>query len=106
MGRVVTPKYRVEYRDNHLMMGKRSADMISSIDGRPVLTMAWRRERPTKKFLENWRKVYNESFLPGGSNEHISEIAKSIPYIFYARIVEQKTGKVICETHMPTFEVA
>lgn len=91
MGRVVTPTYRVETTTN---VGR-------------LTDMAWnckRDGRPTAENLEEWRKGYNRSFLPGGVNgpRHDSDV---ILHISSARIVRQSTGKAVAEVRAPMFEV-
>lgn len=104
MGRIITPAYRVEYRDNLLAMGKTRADGRSRIDGRPVLMMAWS-GRPTAKRLEDWRQGYNASFGPNRTNAHITRAFNIIPHIHFCRIVRQRDNTVIAEITAPTFEV-
>lgn len=100
MGRVTTPTYRVEYRTNQQAMGKVAASP-SNVDGKAVQMMGWRKHygKACKTSLEGWRKTFNESFAPGGSNSHICD------HINWARIVHQKTGRVVAEVTMPMFEV-
>jgi hypothetical protein len=86
MGRIVTPKYRVEDRTN----------------GMGIMPFAWN-GKPTKERLEAWRVEMNKSFQPGGNNGHVS--TNTIPHITHAKIVNQKTGAVVAETAMPMFEV-
>lgn len=85
MGRIITPTYRVEFQDQ---TGEHR--------------MAWN-GRATKKRLEEWRKTYNASFEPGGVNDHLS--TEFVLHISHARIVHQDTGRVVCATEMPSFEV-
>lgn len=108
MGKIVTPAYRVEYRDNHLAMRISAPDGLSRVDRKPVHMMAWNRTdgRPTAERLEAWRKSYNASFQSGGANAHVSEAFGSIPHIYWARIVRQRDDAVICEANAPAFEAA
>jgi hypothetical protein len=105
MGRIVTPKYRVEYADNLLALRKTAPDTRTS-DGRQYCTVAWRDGRPTQKALEEWRLSTNRSFLPGGANCHITRAYDIIPHIYYARIVRQSDGAEVCHVRAPSFEVA
>ncbi len=103
MGRIITPKYRVEYRDNLLALKKTHGDIMGA-EGKVCLTQAWN-GRVTAERLEDWRKAMNKSFQPGGCNEHITKAFNIIPHIFYAAIVRQSDKKVMCNTNAPTFEV-
>jgi hypothetical protein len=107
MGRVVTPKYRVEYRDNILALGRSIGDHAATIDGRSVrvYSQAWK-GRATAERLEDWRKTMNQSFQAGGVNAHVSRAHGMVPHINYARIVEQRTGRVVAVATMPMFEAA
>lgn len=116
MGRIITPPYRVEYRDNLLAMGKTVADMAGKC-GKPVLTMIWNvHDRyngnvkgygtPTLANLTKWRETMNNSYKKDGSNYHITQHFNMIPHIHYAAIVRQSDGKVMCEFRAPLFEAA
>jgi hypothetical protein len=104
MGKVITPKYRVEYRTNHLAMGITAADMVTR-DGRRVNTMIWS-GRVSAERLKTWRDDYNRSFENGGANFHVSQGRGGILRIHWARIVEQRTGRVVAEYTAPAFEAA
>jgi hypothetical protein len=88
MGRIVTPKYRVEVRTNNPAVG--------------LTPFAWQ-GRPTQAKLEAWRQQYNASFQLGGVNAHVS--TEVVLHIVSAKIVHQATGRVVAETTMPMFEV-
>jgi hypothetical protein len=90
MGKVITPTYRVEYRDNA---------------SRSTSAMHWR-GRATQKRLEQWRQDYNKSFNPGGVNFHVSQALGVVVHISHAWIVDQRSGDVVAKTKMPMFEVA
>ena len=105
MGRIVTPTYRIEYRDNLLSLGKSAPDMISKTDRNPVYAAAWDRRKTTTTNLEEWRIGMNKSFQKDGANYHISKSYDIIPHIYFARIVRQRDNKVMCETKAPPFEV-
>lgn len=108
MGKIITPTYRVEYRDNLLAMGKTSGDCRSRIDGRPVLSMAWNGKEDgwaNETNLEAWRKGYNASFQPAGSNAHLAAAFGIVPHISFARLVRQSNDTVVAEVRMPMFEV-
>lgn len=104
MGRTVKLKYRVEYTDNVLAMGKSTADARPRDIGKSVHVQGYR-EPPTIEALEAWRVAMNKSFAAGGSNAHLSAAYHMIPHINWARVVRQSDGKVMAETVMPTFEV-
>jgi hypothetical protein len=109
MGKIVTPAYRIEYRDNLLAMRKTASDGRSRIDGLPVLIASWRGKdygRATVANIEAWRQGMNKSFATGGTNEHLTKAYGIIPHIYFARIVRQSDDKVIAETKAPMFEVA
>ena len=88
MGRIVTPKYRMEVRTN---VGSMTPSSWSG--------------RATEKRLETAVKAENESFLPGGVNAHVSKAHGAVVRIIYARLVEQATGTVVAEYTAPAFEV-
>ncbi len=50
--------------------------------------------------LEEWRTTLNDSFQPGGVNEHISEARGVIPHIVSAKLIHQRTGEMVAETEM------
>jgi len=102
MGRIITPKYRVEYRDNALALGWTRPDMVSKIDGRPCYTAAWR-GRATPERLEDWRKKTNQSYQEGECNAHIRPRG-TIPHVSFARIVRQSDDREMATATMPTFE--
>jgi hypothetical protein len=104
MGRIVTPKYRVEYADNLLALKKTAPD-TRTLDGRDLCSVAWREDRPTAKALEDWRRTTNRSFLPGGANEHVTRAYDIVPHIYYARVVRQSDGAQVCEVRAPLFEI-
>lgn len=108
MGRVLTSKYRVEYRDNALAMRRTTANAIGA-NGLPVHSQSWNCKtcgNPSAENLEAWRKSMNASFMGGGVNFHCSEAIGFILHISSAAIVRQSDGVVICKVTMPTFEVA
>lgn len=109
MGKIVTPTYRIEYRDNHIATRLRPPDCLSRIDRKPVALMTWSVDRlgkPTEANLQTWRVGYNASFAPGGCNQHLSQSDAGIPHIFWARIVRQRDDRVMCEIMAPAFEAA
>lgn len=86
MGKVITPKYRVEYRDQQ---GQHSmAWNVGNPGGGPYPGDG----KPTQPNLEKWRKALNKSFRPGGVNAHVSEALGFVLYVSAARIVNQATG--------------
>lgn len=98
MGKVITPAFRVEYWTNGTSAKQ---DMIWNVRTRPNITGYG---KPSKKNLEAWRYTFNQSFKDG-ANKHVSEAAGYIVHIGRCRIVNQMTGKVVCEFVPPMFEV-
>jgi hypothetical protein len=88
MGRIVTPKYRVEYQDQQ---GKHIA--------------AWRDGKPTDAKAEAYRVGLNESYKPGKPNAHIPKALGFIPHTSAVVVVCQKTNEVVARAKMPMFEV-
>ena len=87
MGRIYTPKYRVEYRDQagwHSQAWKGTANSDS---------------------LEKWRVAMNKSFQTGGNNYLVSEMIGYEPHINRAMIVRQSNSQVVADVKMPMFEV-
>lgn len=80
MGRTVTPKYRVEFRDEQGRNGGFTA-------------AAWR-GKVSQKALAVYVETLNASFEPGGSNEHVRA---SFPgaKVAAARIVRQSDDVVL-----------
>lgn len=60
---------------------------------------------PTKQNLKAWRIAMNDSFQKGGSNDHIGLAIGFVPHVSHAKIIHQRTKKVVAETTMPMFEV-
>ena len=89
MGRIVKPKYRLEYWD--------------ASDTRPdvgPLVQAWRafgplKGKPDDRKLEAWVYRHVDSLKLGGCNEHISVALGYIPIPHRARIVNQFTGDIV-----------
>lgn len=88
MGKIVTPTYRVEYRDQ---TGWQSA--------------AWTGGKPSDANAERWRVSMNESYKPNGANAHIPQALKFIPHTSHVRIVRQSDNKIVATATMPMFEV-
>lgn len=91
MGRIVTPKYRVDYWDNS---GKHSGAWIVSDDG-----------KPNDSNLEKWVMSLVRSYSAGGVNSHISASLGYVPFVTMARIVNQKSENVITIWHAAMFQV-
>jgi predicted SpoU family rRNA methylase len=104
MGRTITSKHRVEYRDNHLSMKFVSPDGMG-VEGKPCHIQAWKGSVSVDR-LEDWRKSMNNSFQDGGCNFHLSQSEFGIPHIHYAVIVRQYDRKIICRVTAPAFDVA
>lgn len=94
MGKVRTPKYRVEVKTN--LTG--SSKVISSWE------VTKGHGRVNTKNLDRWVREHNESFLPKGVNYHVSKSIGIIPYVQEAHIVHQKTGEVLVSYKMSPFE--
>ena len=47
----------------------------------------------------------NQSFQPGGSNEHLGKALGFTPHISHAQIVHQKNRVTVAKAAMPMFEV-
>ncbi len=91
MSRTTTPTYRVEPTVN-----------VGSISH-----FAWHYDQDgcaNEANLEKWRQGYNKSFQVGGVNGPRNE-TDVIVHISSARLIHQKTGELVAETHAPTFEI-
>lgn len=86
MGKVRTPKYRIETWVN---VGRHTP---AGWDGPATLDA-----------LKRYVCDANQSFMPGGVNERVSESAGAIVQIWMARIVRQSDGKVMTEWKAPPF---
>ena len=91
MGLITTPTHRVEYQTNigHMTPG------------------AWdnRNEgRPTDAGAEAHRVMLNESFQPGGVNEHCL-VDGAIMHATKVTVIRQCDGKVVAVANAPMFEV-
>lgn len=75
MGRSYTPKYRIEF-DNSTPFSWDSKSY-----GRPTIVN-----------LRKFRDSMNDSFLPGGANEHIKGWK-----VMGCKVVNQFTGETVCE---------
>ena len=91
MGKIVTPAYRVRYRDQD---GWHSMPWYVRQDG-----------RPSDKAAERFRQAWNRSFQPGAPNFHISEARGYLAHISHVVVISQKTGAVVARAAMPMFEV-
>lgn len=88
MGKVVTPKYRIEAVDNQ---GRKSQ-------------WCWK-GRVSEKALAEYMLGYNKSFLPGGTNEHVGKQEGVVPYHHKAQIVNQFTNEIVATWNAPVFQV-
>jgi hypothetical protein len=92
MGKIVTPKYRIEYWDQ---------------TGKHVC--AWNEGVPTAEKAENWRREMNVSFQPGGVNGHVLGLPGGFTlHISRVHVVCQTgllAGEVVAAARMPMFEV-
>lgn len=83
----VTPTYRLEMWDS---------------GGKHVLTWSG---RASDSILRRYINAYIQSMKPGGSNYHISKSLGYIPVPNRARLVRQRTGKVVATWESPPFMV-
>jgi hypothetical protein len=91
MGKIMTPAYRVRYRDQD---GWHTTSWNTAIDG-----------RPTNLHAECWRIGWNASFQPGAPNFHISEARGYLAHISHVEVIKQATGAIVARAAMPMFEV-
>ena len=92
MGKSFTPTYRIET----------SVNPGSWI---PFSTWDYKEQgKPTEKKLEAYRIKLNESYQPNGVNYHISKAYGFIVHYSKARVVNQFTRQIVCETNAPMFE--
>lgn len=96
MGKVYTPKYRVEIYYYNPYSGTKVKQVA-----------AWHyKGKITNKALERYIMDYIESLQPRGINFHVSKALNFIPIPIEAYIVNQWEGdKVVAEWHMPAFQV-
>jgi hypothetical protein len=88
MGKSVTPKYRIESRDNQ---GKFAV---------------WApKVRATPKALAEYMDDYNRSFLPGGVNWHVSKACGVVVYHSSAKLINQSTGEIVASWSASPFQV-
>jgi len=93
MGYSKTPKYRIEIDEQSPNIGLERTHQ-----------MAWE-GRATSKRLEEYVMMYAKSLEHGGVNYHISKDLGYIPYPVRARIVEQKTRKIVAQWQAAAFQV-
>jgi len=89
MGRSTTPTFRTEV-----------------VDQEGIHHMTWNCKthgRPTNANAETFRKMLNNSYLPGGVNEHISK--HFILHTSKVSVIRQSTGEVVAVANAPMFEV-
>ena len=90
MGRITTPKYRIELSCIHFG-NKRKEWHSFSFSG-----------KPTENSAKNFRDLMNESMKAGGTNEHLNKL---MSLYGRARVIEQKTNLCVAEYNPPMFEV-
>ena len=93
MGKVYTPTFRAEVRDNTSQAWFHSAWNVKD------------HGRPTDKNAERYRRSLNESLKIGGVNEHISKAAGFLVHTSAVRVIRQATGQVVASAKAPLFEV-
>ena len=97
MGKVVTPKYRVEMRDND-----GSFVMPWNVTGGSNIT---KHGEATDANLERYVFTYAKSLEIGGVNEHISVSRGHVPYPTEAKIVNQRTGEIVATWKAGMFQI-
>lgn len=93
MGKVVTPKYRIEEKQKNGMWKTQFAWIVKEYG------------KPTKENLREYREKMNESFKKGGVNEHISENLGVQKVLGSLRIVNQENNELVVQFDQPMFEI-
>lgn len=97
MGRIITPRYRVEIADGFL---RKALGLESSTSWDP------RRHGPANdQSLERYVFRYAQGFEHGGPNFRISRRLGFVPYPREARIVDQRTGRTVASWKAGLFQV-
>lgn len=86
MGKTRTPKYRIEMRMSE------GWSMVCEYN-----------KKPNYSSLKAYIDEFHESMNKGNCNEHLRE--KTILMVNNAKVIEQKTDKVLCEYIAPLFYV-
>ncbi len=95
MGRVITPKYRIEQAGLNLHPTHRlttSAEWDVRAYG-----------RPTRENIARFVEAQTRSFMSGGPNHSLAEEMGYLPVPSRVRVVEQKSGRVVAEWEAPAF---
>jgi len=100
MGRLITPKYALYYRDNTPGLLEQSGAWNVTDRNYPGSGYG----RPTAANLERWVRAFNKSMSPGEVNHHVSKALGYLLHVSNARIVRQKDGRVMAEYRAPLFE--
>lgn len=85
MGKTRTLKYRIVMR----------------LNDRSMLTLGYE-QKPNYASLKQFIDQFHESMKKGNCNAHLSE--KIMLRVNSAKVIEQKTDKVVCEYIAPLFE--
>lgn len=101
MGRIVTPKYRIEMNEVTYPVAVGHLAVVSTNKS------PWRGNygRPTAKNIEKYVAAYINSCMPDGVNAHVGRAIGHLPVVRSACIVNQLTGDVVATWIMPTFMV-
>jgi hypothetical protein len=84
MGKSYTPKYRLEYYDNHKQLRPNVQAWTVKTEG-----------KATDQNLEKYLYGLGKSFEIGGVNEHISKTIGFIPYPSKGKIINQRTNEIV-----------
>jgi hypothetical protein len=94
MGRTITPKYRLEYYDNHKQPYPHKQTWDVKTKG-----------KTTDQNLEKYLIDFGKSFEVGRVNDHISKSIGYIPYPQKGRIINQRTNEIVAIWKAPMFMV-
>jgi cell division protein FtsI/penicillin-binding protein 2 len=97
MGKVITPTFRAEYRDqagwHSIAWNARAGSTPQTVHG-----------SPTEANAEKLRRTLNKSFQPTGVNAHVAKVRGYIPHVSRVRVIRQSTGQIMAEAVAPMFE--
>jgi hypothetical protein len=97
VGRIITPTYRAEYRDQagwHVIAWNVRGGVNSTANG-----------APTDKNAEIMRRNLNASFEQNGCNYHASVAAGYLIHVSQVRLIHQATGQQVANIAAPMFEI-
>ena len=61
--------------------------------------------KPTDENAARYRKGLNDSFLPGGVNEHVITREGAVIHTSKVKVIRQSSGEVVAKDYAPLFEV-